>query len=192
MMPRPSPACEHDDWADPSDRPDVLAALGGDGDAFARLVRKYQQPIAAYLWRFTRDRGQWDELVHDVFVEAYFSLRTYRGRAPLLHWLRRIATRVGYRFWKERARNAEFRTVGDWQPAAPEDRGPDDAEHAAQVVHATLRRLAPRDRLVLTLMYLEECTVADIAELTGWSQTMVKVQAHRARARLKKILGDES
>ena len=56
------------------------------------------------MWRFTRDRVQWEELVHDVFVEAYLSLRSYRGEAPLLHWLRKIATRVGYRWWKHRNR----------------------------------------------------------------------------------------
>jgi len=62
------------------------------------------------------------------------------------------------------------------------------AEEAAAAVHAVLERMSVRDRLVLTLMYLEECSVAETARLTGWSQTMVKVQAHRARGRLKKLL----
>ena len=41
---------------------------------------------------------------------------------------------------------------------------------------------------MLTLMYLEELSIADVAERTGWSQTMVKVQAHRARKKLKRLL----
>jgi RNA polymerase sigma-70 factor (ECF subfamily) len=44
---------------------------------------------------------------------------------------------------------------------------------------------------VLTLLYLEQCTVAEAAELCGWTQTMVKVQAYRARNRLRKLLGDD-
>jgi RNA polymerase sigma-70 factor (ECF subfamily) len=44
---------------------------------------------------------------------------------------------------------------------------------------------------VLTLIYLEGCTSAEAAELTGWSRTMVKVQAHRARARLRKLMRAE-
>ena len=52
---------------------------------------------------------------------------------------------------------------------------------------AVLARLAPRDRLVMTLMYLEQCTVAQIAELTGWSESLVKVQAFRARRRLRRL-----
>jgi RNA polymerase sigma-70 factor (ECF subfamily) len=51
-----------------------------------------------------------------------------------------------------------------------------------------LEKLSPRDRLVITLLHLEERSVAEAAEHTGWSQTMVKVQAFRARARLKKLL----
>jgi RNA polymerase sigma-70 factor (ECF subfamily) len=45
-----------------------------------------------------------------------------------------------------------------------------------------------RDRLVLMLIYLEGCSVAEAAEATGWSRTMVKVQAHRARRRLRALL----
>lgn len=176
---------------DSDDRADIERSLAGDGEAYARLVRRHQASIASYLWRFTRDRGDWEELVQEVFVEAYLSLRSYRARAPLAHWLRRIATRVGYRFWKKRARRRREAAM----PLQPWDRvaRPDETEpsQAAEEVHAVLQRLSPRDRLVLTLFYFEECSVAEIAALTGWSQTMVKVQSHRARNRLKKLLESE-
>ena len=144
------------------------------------------------MWRFTRDRRQWEELVQDVFVEAYLALRTFRGDAPLLHWLRTIATRVGYRYWRARARQQAEAPLPlqAWDGCAADDVAGSSAADAAAVVHAMLGRLSPRDRLVLTLMYLEECSVAEIARLVGWSQTMVKVQAHRARGRLRKLLGE--
>ena len=174
--------------ADPTDGADVQASLRGDGEAYARLVRRYQQPIAAYMWRFTRDRGQWDELVHDVFVEAYLGLARYAGRAPLLHWLKRIATRVGYRYWQVRQRRQrEVPLPADTDPAAAVMGETESARHAGEVVQCVLHRLAPRDRLVMTLTYLEGCSVAQVAQLTGWTQTMVKVQTHRARKRLAKI-----
>ena len=62
------------------------------------------------------------------------------------------------------------------------------AGEAGELVHRALATLAPRDRLVLTLMHLEGQSVAEVAGSTGWSATMVKVQAWRARARLKKAL----
>lgn len=172
------------------DSRDVRESLAGDGDAYGRLVRRHQHEIASYMWRFTRDRVQWEELVHEVFVEAYFSLRTYRAQAPLSHWLRRIATRVGYRWWKQaeqRRRQAAWSPEA-WQQLAEADPRQVEAEEAAEAVHRLLGQMAPRDRLVLTLLYLEQCSVAQTASLTGWSQTMVKVQAHRARQRLKRLL----
>ncbi len=173
-----------DDWAD------IQAALKGDSDAYARLIGRHQQAIGSYMWRFTRDRVQWEELVHDVFVEAYLSLRGYRGEAPLLHWLRKIATRVGYRWWKRRTRQKAETSLElqDWDQMAGADSGIDAAREAGRQVHALLAKMSVRDRLVLTLLYLEECSVAEAARLCGWSQTMVKVQAFRARKKLKKLL----
>lgn len=178
---------------DPLDWADVQASQGGDQEAYARLVRRHQQTIAAYMWRFTRQRFTWEELVHDVFVEAYLGLRGYQGRAPFLHWLRRIATRVGYRYWKSRRRLQGREVPLDDAAAAAvaRDDGADASRQAAEVVHGLLARLAPRDRLVMTLMYLEQCTIAEIAQRTGWSESLVKVQAFRARRRLRRICEQE-
>jgi RNA polymerase sigma-70 factor (ECF subfamily) len=163
--------------------------LGGDGDAYARLVQRHQQEVADYMWRFTRSRGEWEELVHDVFVEAYLSLRGYKARSPWSHWLKRIATRVGYRYWKIRRRQRE-RAVPLSESTAATLAARDNskaAQDAGRLVHELLMQLSPRDRLVMTLKYLEGYTMTEIADLTGWSETMVKVQAHRARKRLQKI-----
>jgi RNA polymerase sigma-70 factor (ECF subfamily) len=173
-----------------ADGRDVAAALSGDGGAFARLVERHQDAIARHLYRFTRDRAVHEELVQDVFVEAWQSLRGWRADAPLRHWLRRIATRVGYRFWTARTRRREAERPADDEllarlAAAPDDIAP---REAAELAHALLAKLPPRDRLVLTLVYLDGCSVRQAAELTGWSQTMVKVQAHRARKRLAALL----
>ncbi len=172
------------------DAADIRAALGGDGQAYARLVSRYQGEIGRYLWRFARSRGECEELMQDVFVEAYFSLESFRGRAALAHWLKRIATRVVYRHWKRRrSTRSECRLeTAAIPPATGQQDSPTDPQEAREIVQALLARLRPRDRLVLTLMYLEERTPAEIARLTGWSVTMVKVQAHRARGRLRRLL----
>jgi len=133
------------------------------------------------MWRFTRDKTDHRELVQEVFVEAYVSLSGYRSKAPFEHWLARIATTVGYRYWKkqarERSRNSvpidEWDGVGLTQPEAMEP------SRAAEMLHGLLERLPPRDRLVLTLRYVEDRTVAETAVLTGWTESMVKVQAWR-------------
>ncbi len=174
---------ENADWLD------VTASLKGEEQAYARLVRRYERPITGLLWRFTRDPAQCEELVQQVFVEAYFSLKTYRGDAPLLHWLRRIATRTGYRFWRDRAKEPV-------EAALPEDfleqiEAVDDDEigpaEAAAILDALLARLPADDRLVLTLMYFEDVGTKEIAERMGWSRAKVKTQALRARRKIREI-----
>ena len=56
------------------DAADIQASLRGDNQAYARLVRRYQGPVSAYMRRFTRYQTPWEELVHNVFVDAYFGL----------------------------------------------------------------------------------------------------------------------
>ncbi|MCP4374776.1 MAG: RNA polymerase sigma factor [bacterium] len=178
------------DQRDQTDIKDIRATLTGDGEAYSRLIGRYQNEISARMWRFSRDRGELEELVHDVFVEAYVSLKGFKAKAPFSHWLNRIATRTGYRLWKRQKRHNE-RTVAlqDWdQFLQADDEEPWAPQEAAEMLHALLEQLRPRDRLVLTLMYLEELSVNDISEQTGWSKTMVKVQVHRARKRLKVLM----
>jgi RNA polymerase sigma-70 factor (ECF subfamily) len=120
--------------------------------------------ITKLMWRFSRDPGVCEELVQEVFVEAYLSLSSFRGEAPFLHWLRRIGSRVG--------------TI--------------DPSVAAEVLHSLLARLPRADRLVLTLMYFEQCSTRDIAEQMGWSRAVVKMRAFRARRKLKTIAEREN
>jgi RNA polymerase sigma-70 factor (ECF subfamily) len=164
------------------DLADVAAALAGDASAYGRIVRRHQDHVARRMGRFTRDRGVVKELVHEVFVQAWFSLHRYRGDAPLDHWLQPIATRVGYRYWKAQAKR---RT----QPieAASDAIAPSTADHGLLDL---VDRLPPRDRLALTLLYVDGLSVAEAAEQAGWSQTMVKVQAFRARGKLKQLIVD--
>jgi RNA polymerase sigma-70 factor (ECF subfamily) len=168
---------------------EVEQAQSGDGDAYARLIERYQGPIAQQMWRFTRDPDRHAELVEDVFVNAYGSLRSYRGAAPFLHWLRKIAVRTGYAHWRQEKRSRRERPLDEEAARTLADAPADhDAREAGELVHRVLAELPPRDRLALTLMYLEERSVAEIAGLTGWSVTMVKVQLWRSRAKLKKAL----
>jgi RNA polymerase sigma-70 factor, ECF subfamily len=175
------------------DARDITQALAGDDDAFERIVCRHQDAIARQMWRFTRQGQEHRQLVHDVFVEAFLSLKSFRGRSPFIHWLRKIATRVGYRLWRDRERDKARRTDAvHTELTARIANGPDSSEpmEAAEVVHLVLNRLPPRDRLVLTLMYLDEKSVAEAAAETGWSKAMVKVQAWRARKKFQKILID--
>ncbi|MEL6107411.1 MAG: sigma-70 family RNA polymerase sigma factor, partial [Planctomycetota bacterium] len=171
---------------------EISRALDGDQQAFRDLVARYQSMLVVQMRRFSRDHAVIEELVHDVFVEAFIHLHQYRGKRPFEHWLRKIAVRVGYRLWKreihERRQVGREPTETDVDIPDPSC-SPSDAFEARDQLHAVLSKLAPRDRLVLTLLYWDGHSTAEAARLIGWTQTMVKVQAHRARKRLRRLMG---
>jgi len=178
-----------------ADLEDVRACLEGDEDAYANLIRRYENRIFGQMWRFSRNREVCTELVQDVFVEAYTSLHTFRGTAPFLHWLSRIATRTGYRFWKQQARQSKHVPLADWDGAADEADDHSDTDRsvrAADMVEKLLARLKPVDRLVLTLQYLEGCSLEEVASRTGWNVNVVKMRSFRARKRLREWIEQTS
>lgn len=161
---------------------DIKKSIRGDGDAYARLISSHQDSVARWMCRFTRDPRELEELVHDVFIEAYYSLSGWRGDAEFSHWLNRIATRVGFKYWKRRKSTVRGLPAGI-DPAAEGV----ESSQAEEVLDAALEQLRPRERLVLALLYIEGLSVAEAAQCAGWTKIAVKVQAHRARKKLRSI-----
>lgn len=174
---------------DLSDQNDIKSCLAGDEAAFTRLVNRYQGIIGSQMRRFTNDEYELDELVQEVFVQAWFSLPGYKSKAPFVHWLRKIATRVGYKFWKKRGREKTGKKIISNEMILDLDNVDQlEPSEAAERLKETLAALKPKDRLVLTLYYFEDRDTSEIARMTGWSLTLVKVRMHRARNRLKTLL----
>jgi RNA polymerase sigma-70 factor (ECF subfamily) len=177
---------------DPDDSADADASMAGDGEAFARLVRRHQRRVASWLRRFTREEADLEDLIQETFVQAYLSLPGWRRQAPFGPWLRTIAVRAGYRYWRERRRpdRAHLPLGEDLAADGPKEQL--TPAQAAELLERLLERLSPADRLVVTLLHLEECTVQETARLTGWPAAVVKVRAFRARRRLSRLLGEAS
>lgn len=172
--------------ADP-DGQDVRDCLSGDADAYGRLIARHEARIAAQMWRLCRDRSVCEELVQDVFVKAYFSLCSYRGQGAFLHWLYRIASRVACDYFRKASRQPPQVPIEEWDQIKRRPEGL-DAGKAAAMVHTLLAQLAPKDRLVLTMIYLEDCSTDEVAERTGWNPAAVRMRVSRARSRLRRIV----
>ncbi len=170
----------------------IGSCLRGEDWAWAALIRLFEGQVAARMWRFSRDRAVCEELVQDVFVELYRSLPKYQRLegVPLLHWVQRIATRVGYQYWKKQAllNRGRLSLEGFDKPTDAAEPTEDAAAEAAKLVHRVLGMLGPEDRLVLTLAHLEGCDTKQIAQQTGWNRAVVKMRCFRARQRLKALI----
>ena len=179
-----------DDFAEPTDEALVAAARAGDDDAFASLVRRHKRRVFGTASRFARDDHQLDDLAQDVFVRVFKNLSQFRQDAPFEHWLARITISACYDFLRKERRYREQVPI-DAVVFELRDTSVDSAlaaGRARELLAWAMRQLTPDEHLILTLCELEERPMREVAELTGWSESNVKIRAFRARNNLKKIL----
>jgi RNA polymerase sigma-70 factor (ECF subfamily) len=176
--------------AQPADESLVAASLEGDDDAFAELVARHKRRVFGTAARFARDDHQLDDICQEVFVRVFRNLGKFRGDAPFAHWLARITVSACYDFLRKERRVREQVSLDAVEFDLP-DKNIDaalSAGRARELVEFALRKLSPDERLIITLAEIEERPMREIAELTGWSESNVKVRAFRARQNLKRIL----
>lgn len=174
----------------------IAAVRQGDAASFEPLVRRYSPRVFATARRYARRESEVEDIVQEVWMKAYQKLPGFRGEAPFEHWLMRLAVRTCYDFLRAHQRNREAsfsdlsESESDWlERFVKEPVGnPEDAEAARQLVERILEQLSPPARLVITLLEIEERSVKEISQLTGWSVPLVKVRAFRARAEMRKVL----
>ena len=188
-----------DALAEPTDDVLVAAAANGDEDAFAQLYERHRRQVARIAGRFFAQREQIEEIIQDSFTKAYFALNSYHGThaASFKAWLTQIAVNCCYdqlRRMKRRpeqglteAEEAETREFAAQFRSLSAD--VETALISRDLAVKLLARLHPDDRLVLTLLDVEGFSVAEIAEMTNWTISKVKVRAHRARGQLRRVLG---
>jgi RNA polymerase sigma-70 factor (ECF subfamily) len=174
----------------------IAAVLKGDAASFEPLVQKYSPRVFATARRYARRESEVEDIAQEVWLKAFEKLSSFRGEAPFEHWLMRMTVYTCYDFLRahQRNREASFTDLSepenDWLErfaAAPESVA-DDADAAKLLVRRIMEQLSPPTQMVITLLEIEDRSVKEIAELTGWSVPLVKVRAFRARAEMKKIL----
>jgi len=174
----------------------IAAVLKGDAASFEPLVQKYSPRVFATARRYARRESEVEDIAQEVWLKAFSKLQSFRGEAPFEHWLMRMTVRTCYDFLRGHQRNRESsfselsEPENDWlerfvtQPETLTD----NADAAKLLIGRVLEKLTPPARLVITLLEIEDRSVKEIAELTGWSVPLVKVRAFRARGEMRKIV----
>jgi RNA polymerase sigma-70 factor (ECF subfamily) len=181
---------------DPTEAELIAAVLRGDSASFEPLIRKYSPRIFATARRYARRESEVEDIVQEIWLKAFQKLRSFRAEAPFEHWLMRLAVRTCYDFLRGHQRNRELtfselsEPESDWLSHFASDVGSnrEQTDAAQQLVARILEQLSPAARLVITLLEIEERSVKEISQLTGWSVPLVKVRAFRARAEMRKVL----
>ncbi len=167
---------------------DPLAARLADGDPAAprELVERHYAELYRYAFSVLRDVRAAEDAVQDAFERALGALGRYpEGRLRnmrLRPWMYRITLNVA------RNRLRRRREVPVEEVSAVEgDRSNENPEGVMDVL-AALRRLPERQRVAVTLRYLQDLTYAEISGITGWPEGTVKTLVRRGLARLRSMM----
>lgn len=181
---------------EPTDADLIAAVLRGDTASFEPIIARYSPRVFATARRYARRESEVEDIAQEVWIKAYQKLSSFRGEAPFEHWLMRMTVRTCYDFLRDHQRNREHPIAeltedeSDWLErfaVAPES-ADEQSNAARQLIDRVLEMLSPSARLIITLLEIEDRSVKEISELTGWSVPLVKVRAFRARAEMKKCL----
>jgi RNA polymerase sigma-70 factor, ECF subfamily len=181
---------------EPTDAELIAAVLRGDASRFELLVTRHSPRLFATARRYARRESEVEDIVQEIWLKAYQKLSGFRGEAPFEHWLMRLAVRTCYDHLRSHRRNRETafseltQQESDWldRYVRQPDSAAEDTEAASRLIQRLLEQLSPPARLIITLLELEERSVKEISQLTGWSVPLVKVRGFRARAEMRKLL----
>lgn len=181
----------------PFDLVGCLARVRQRDQAAARELVEHLYPLVIRIVRAHLPRRVPEEdLAQDIFLKMFTRLDQYQGAVPFPHWVSRIAVTTCIDQLRAQKRRPEFR-MADLSETESEvlgnvmtnenDVAANDAMAAHELVHKLLAQLKPDDQMVIRLLDLEQKTIAEISDLTGWNQSLIKVRAFRARRKLQKL-----
>jgi len=169
--------------------------LAGDREVYAVLVNKYKRYAFTIAQKILQNKPDAEEAAQDAFIKAYHHLAGFNRESKFSTWLYRIVfnTAISYR----RKNRHQFQSIENTVIEYDQDAdGVLEKIDKKKYLNQALMKLSEADRAALTLFYLDEFSLEEIAEITGMQANTAKVRIHRARQRLadelKNILNKEA
>lgn len=177
---------------------DCLARVRQGEDAAARALVGHLYSFVIKIVRANLPRrADPEDLAQDIFLKMFSHLDQFRGAVPFEHWVARIATNHCINALRAQRIRPEWRMADLSEDhaevvaaiATDPDRDPHPAEAlgARELVELLLAGLSPRERMLIQLLELEDRTIEEVRQLTGWSAVTVRVAVFRARQKLNRL-----
>jgi RNA polymerase sigma-70 factor (ECF subfamily) len=177
----------------------MLKVKHGDREAFSLLVQRHRKPLINFIYRFTTNPGESEDLTHEVFIKVFQSAPKYEPRAAFSTWLYRIATNVALNYLRDHKpqQSVSLDDGSEDEAVAPrsEPRDPGllaearllKCERAAQIRQA-LAALPENQRLAVVLTKYQELSLKEAADILNCSETAIKSLIFRAYTTLREKL----
>lgn len=168
---------------------------GDEPSARALIERLYPTVLKTVRCHLPRRTAE-EDLVQVIFSRIFANLHQFSGTVPIAHWVSRIAVNTCINQLKHEAVRRELRmsdlneeeqAVVERLASTTEEPREDQSAAARELVETLMTRLKADERLVVTLLYLEERSVKEISQVTGWSISLVKVKAFRCRHKMRRL-----
>ncbi|MCF8232157.1 MAG: sigma-70 family RNA polymerase sigma factor [Bacteroidales bacterium] len=172
----------------PDDHTCIEKVRKGEDSAFAVLVDRYKDMVYTIVHKIVRSHEETEEIAQDVFLKAYHSLNSFKGKSKFSTWLYRIAYNAA--ITQTRKKKIEMGALDEQlmenytQDAINEDIYTLDTQQQKQFIDHALSKLPETEYLIISFYHKEECAISEIAEITGLSESNVKVKLHRIRKKL--------
>lgn len=166
---------------------DVKRILEGDISSFSRLVDRYQPMIFSIALQITRSTEDAEEITQDVFMKIFNSLEKFNRKSKFSTW----AYRISYNTAISKVRKRKLNSIStDFIDIKIEDDNTYDIEKEELLnkLSNAIQNLPSDESVLITLYYMKNISVKDIAEITGDSESNTKVKLHRIRKKLHKMI----
>jgi RNA polymerase sigma-70 factor, ECF subfamily len=169
----------------------IRAAGAGDHRAFECLVKRYQNPVFNFMFRYLDDRYAAEDILQEVFLRLYKAAPDFNVRGKLSTWLFKVAYNLSMNEIKRRKRHLSLREalrssaqVSIGQPALDTV----EARELERSVTAALEQLPENQKAAMLLRVNEELSYAEISEVLSVSVSSAESLIFRARTRLRQLL----
>jgi RNA polymerase sigma-70 factor (ECF subfamily) len=176
----------------------MLRVKHGDREAFSLLVQRHRKPLINFIYRFTVDPGESEDLAHEVFIKVFRSASRYEPRAAFSTWLYRIATNLALNYLRDH--RPQLATSLDWG-SEEEDRSRTElrdkmtlvedqllTQERVEQIRQALAALPENQRLAVVLTKYQELSLKEAAEVMKCSEAAVKSLIFRAYTTLRQKL----
>lgn len=176
----------------------IAAVLAGDVQSFSYIVAKYEKMAYTIAVRIVKNREDAEEVVQDAFLKMYRALPDFRFDSKFSSWFYRIVYRTALTALSGQRLFPDYEEIeaGDVSLAEQETATSLlERKDRQEIIAQVLNTLEKGEALLLTLYYLDECSVDEIVRITDLTESNVKTKLFRARrhfyAALEKRMKDE-
>lgn len=176
----------------------VELILAGENSAFEQIFERYKRLVASVAGYYLQNPAQIEEIIQITFSKVYFEIKSFNGKHEFSFagWLKRITANACLDTLRKQKRKPESLTCefSDnevetlFADVQPDKKTVEDILVEKDLAEKLLSHIEAEDRAILRMYYEDGMDVGEIAEITGWSKSKIKIRTFRARKALRKVL----